>query len=386
MKTCTSIFAQMLEIVNRNVFERAVREHDAEARCKGFSSWDQFVAMAFAQVAQADSLREIENGLGTCMGKLSHLGLTKAPAKSTLSYANAHRPWEVYQTLFYELYAQCGMAAPHHRFRFKNPLYSLDATTIDLCLSLFPWATFRTTKGAVKMHLLLNHSGYMPAFATITEGNVHESRVAPAVPLPPGSIVAVDRGYNDYEQYQRWTDNEVTFVTREKDNAAYEVVEERETPDRGNIMADQVIRLTGYWAAQKCTDLLRRVVVWDPKKKVTIVLWTNSLALGATTIARIYKERWQIEVFFKAIKQYLRIKTFVGTSANALKTQIWTALIAVLLVKLLQFKSKIGWSLSNLIAMLRFNLFSYRDLWAWLKDPFGVPVVEPAPVQGEFAF
>ena len=386
MKNCTSIFAQMLQIVKRTVFERAVRDHKAEARCKGFSSWDQFVAMLFAQVGQAHSLREIEYGLATCMGKLSHLGLEEAPARSTLSYANSHRPWEVFQTVFNELLAQCQMIAPCHRFRFKNPLYSLDATVIDLCVTLFPWAKFRTTKGAVKVHLLLDHAGYLPVFAHITEGKVHESRIAHAVPLAPGSIVAVDRGYNDYTQYQQWTDQDVTFVTREKCNAAYAVVEERAIPQRGNVLFDQVIRVTGYQAVKKCTTLLRRIVVWNPKKQETITFWTNNFDLGATTIAAIYKERWQIELFFKAIKQYLRIKTFVGTSANALKTQIWTALIAVLLIKFLQFKSKIGWSLSNLIAMLRFNLFSYRDLWMWLKDPFGVPIVEPAAIQEEFAF
>lgn len=386
MRNCVSIFAQILQIVNRDVFERAVRKHKAEARCKGFSSWDQFVAMLFAQIGQAHSLREIEYGLATCMGKLSHLGLKEAPARSTLSYANSHRPWEVFQAVFNELLAQCQMVAPRHRFRFKNPLYSLDATVIDLCVTLFPWAKFRTTKGAVKVHLLLDHSGYLPVFAHITEGKVHESRVAPDVPLAPGSIVAVDRGYNDYEQYQKWTNQKVTFVTREKSNAAYEVVEGRNTPQRSTIIADQVIRVTGYQAAKACTDLLRRVLVWDAKKKRTIVLWTNNLDLGVTTIAAIYKDRWQIELFFKAIKQYLRIKTFVGTSANALKTQIWTALIAVLLVKFLQFKSRICWSMSNLVAMLRFNLFSYRDLWLWLEDPFGVPIVEPATVQEEFAF
>ena len=386
MKNCTSIFAQMLQIVNRTAFERAVHAHKAEARCKGFSSWGQFVAMVFAQVGQAHSLREIGNGLATCMGKLSHLGLKEAPARSTLSYANEHRPWELFQTVFEGLLAQCQLIAPHHKFRFKNPLYSLDATVIELCASLFSWAEFRTTKGAVKMHLLLDHAGYLPTFALITEGKVHESRVAPDVPLAPGSIVAVDRGYNDYEQYQRWTDQGVTFVTRGKKNAVYEVVDERLAPERGNVVSDQTIRVTGYYATRKCTSLLRLVVVWDDRKEEPVALWTNNFKLGATTIGRIYKERWQIELFFKAIKQHLRIKTFVGTSANALKTQIWTALIAVLLVKFLQFKSRIAWSLSNLVAMLRFNLFSYRDLWAWLKDPFGVPVVEPGPVQEEFAF
>jgi hypothetical protein len=386
MKDCVSIFAQILGIVNRHTFAKVVTAHNAEARSKGFSSWDQFVAMLFAQVGQADSLREIESGLGTCMGKLNHLGLKEAPARSTLSYANNHRPWQAYEQLFYEVLSQCQTAAPHHRFRFKNPLYSLDATVIDLCLSLFPWAKFRTTKGAVKLHLLLNHSGYLPAFAHITEGKVHESRIASLVPLASGSLVAVDRGYNDYRQFVAWDRERIWFVAREKEGAVYRVVKRLDVPLRGNIMAEQIIELTGKQTGTGRPLRLRRIVVWDPKTKETIVLWTNNVELGTTTIARVYKDRWQIEVFFKAIKQYLRIKTFVGTSENALKTQLWTALIAILLIKFLQFKSKIGWSLSTLIAMLRFNLFTYRDLWAWLKDPYGVPVVEPRPVQTEFAF
>ena len=386
MKDCVSIFSQILGIVNRHTFAKVVTAHNAEARSKGFSSWDQFVAMLFAQIGQADSLREIESGLGTCMGKLNHLGLKEAPARSTLSYANNHRPWQVYEQMFYEVLSQCQTAAPHHRFRFKNPLFSLDATVIDLCLSLFEWAKFRTTKGAVKLHLLLNHSGYLPAFAHITEGKVHESRITSMVPLAPGSIVAVDRGYNSYEQFAAWDCERIWFVAREKERAVYRVVKRLDAPLRGNIMAEQLIELDGKRTGTGRPLLLRRIVVWNPKTKETIVLWTNNFELGTTTIARVFKDRWQIEVFFKAIKQYLRIKTFVGTTENALKTQLWTALIAILLIKFLQFKSKIGWSLSTLIAMLRFNLFTYRDLWAWLKDPYGVPIVEPRPVQTEFAF
>jgi hypothetical protein len=386
MKDCTSIFSQILRIVNRTAFEKAVRDHRAEARCKGFSSWDQFVAMLFAQVGQAHSLREIEYGLATCMGKLNHLGMSEAPARSTLSYANNHRPWELYQQVFYDVLAQCREVAPHHRFRFKNPLYSLDATVIDLCLTLFPWAKFRSTKGAVKLHLLLDHAGYLPTFAHITEGRRHESQTASEMPLARGSIVAMDRGYTDYGQFATWNDRGITFVTREKVNAVYTVVKECGTPCRGSILADDVIRLSGEQTGTGRALLLRRIIVWDWKKKERIVLWTNNLGLGATTVARIYKERWQIEVFFKALKQYLRIKTFVGTTANALKTQIWTALIAILLIKFLQMKSRIAWSLSNLIAMLRFNLFTYRELWAWLKDPYGVPIVEPMAIQEELAF
>ncbi|NLF39370.1 IS4 family transposase, partial [bacterium] len=360
MKDCVSIFSQILGIVNRHTFAKVVAEHSAEARSKGFSSWDQFVAMLFAQIGQADSLREIESGLGTCMGKLNHLGLKEAPARSTLSYANNHRPWEVYEQMFYEVLTQCQTAAPHHRFRFKNPLFSLDATVIDLCLSLFEWAKFRTTKGAVKLHLLLNHSGYLPAFAHITEGKVHESRITSMVPLAPGSVVAVDRGYNSYDQFATWDAQGVWFVAREKEHAVYRVVKDLGGPRHTSILGVDEIELNGGQTGTGRPLRLRRIVVWDRKADKNIVLWTNNFELGASTVARVYKDRWQIEVFFKAIKQYLRIKTFVGTTENALKTQLWTALIAILLIKFLQFKSTIGWSLSTLIAMLRFNLFTYR--------------------------
>jgi len=386
MKYCTSLFAQMLHTINRVTFESAVRQHNAEAHCKGFSSWDQLAAMLFAQIGQAHSLREICYGLRTCLGKLSHLGVKKAPARSTLAYANQHRPWQLYQTVFYQMLEQCRSVAPRHKFRFKNKLLSLDATVIDLCLSLFPWAEFRRAKGAIKLHLLLDHDGYLPTYAYITEGNVHEARKAHEFPLAAGSIVACDRGYNDYMQFQRWTQDGVYFVTREKRNAVFEVVEDRPIPKNRNILADQVIKVTGYYSAQKCPSLLRRIEVYVPEKNESIVLWTNHLEFGSTTIAAIYKDRWQIEIFFKTLKQHLRVKTFVGTSANALKTQIWTALIALLIIKYLKYRSRVGWSLSNMIAMLRFNLFTYRDLWEWLKDPFSVEPTGPPPDQMVLAF
>jgi hypothetical protein len=373
-----SIFSQMIALFNRNKFHRIVSKHDAERYSKGFSSWDQFVSMMFCQLAQAKSLREICGGLASCQGRIRYLGIKNSPVKSTLSYANAHRPWQLYQDLFYETLAKCQQEIPVKRkFRFKNKLLSLDSTTISLCLSLFPWAKFRHTKGAVKLHLLLDHDGYLPTYAYISNGKKHDITVARHISLAPGSIVAMDRAYNDYRLFNNWTDTNIYFVTRLKENADYFVIKEQTVPKNSNILLDQLIRFNSEKAQKDCPHTLRIIKVWDEEKQREIVLLTNHLEFGATTISAVYKERWQIELFFKAIKQNLKIKTFVGTSENALYTQIWTALIAMLLIKYLQFKSKVKWSLSNLIAFLRWNLFIHRDLWKWIDYPFEEPPIMP---------
>lgn len=381
MNKFNSIFGQILRIFSKTEFQNAVIEMKAERRAKGFTCWEQFVAMIFCQLGQAHSLREICGGLATCLGKVKHLGITDAPRRSTLSYANKHRPWQLYEKVFYQLLDRCKpLAQGKRKFRFKNKLFSLDASLIDLCLSLFDWATYRKTKGAVKLHLLLDHEGYLPVFANITEGNVHELKIAQKLSFAPGSIVAIDRGYTDYGMFSRWTDDGAYFVTRQKENAAFAVIEERSVPHHRNILKDQLIEFEGYYSKKKCSGVLRRIEVWDEEKQDVVVLLTNHLAFGATTISAIYKDRWQIEIFFKTLKQNLKIKTFVGTSRNALMIQIWTALIAILILKYLKFKSHFAWSLSNLVAMLRYNLFTYRDLWEWIDKPFEVPAIDS---QGE---
>jgi hypothetical protein len=248
----------------------------------------------------------------------------------------------------------------------------MDSSIIDLCLEMFDWAKFRRTKGAIKLHLLLDHDGYLPSFAIITEGNVSDVKVAQQFRFDPNTIVIDDRGYNDYELFGRWTTQGVYFVTRMKENALYEVVGEKMVPQNRNILKDELIELRGMKALEKCPYPLRRIEFYDPEKDEILVFLTNHMTLGATTIAAIYKDRWQIELFFKALKQNLKIKTFVGTSANAVKIQIWTALIAMLILRFLQLRSRFNWSLSNLVALLRMNLFTHRDLWAWLNKPFNV--------------
>jgi len=367
------MFSQILKLIPRTDFARIVKETQAEHRSKGLSSWSQFVAMLFCQLGRAHSLREIEGGLKSCEGKLSHLGIEATP-RSSLSYANAHRPWELFEKVFYNLFATvANKAAGKKKFRFKNKLVSLDSTVVDLCLSMYDWAKFRRTKGAVKLHLVLDHDGYLPCFGIVTDGKVADVKAAWQIPFPSGTVVVDDRAYNDYRLFAKWSEGGIYFVTRMKDNALYEVVEEHTPPQNRNILKDQTIRLSGAGAQEKCPHLLRRVEAVREDTGDILVFLTNHLGLGASTIAAIYKDRWQIELFFKALKQNLKIKTFVGTSANAVKTQIWTALISMLLLRYLQMSSRFGWSLSNLVALLRMNLFTHRDLMAWLNQPFATP-------------
>lgn len=372
-----SLFSQILSLFQRSDFARHVRATLAEHRAKGFSSWDQFVAMLFCQLAQARSLREISDGLQSCEGRLKHLGLAGGPKRSTLSYANAHRPWELFERLFYDLLVQCQALSPQKKFRFKNRLLTLDSTTIELCAEMFDWAHWRQTKGAVKLHLLLDHEGYLPVFGVVTTGKVGDVKVAQRLDFPKGSIVAIDRGYVDYHLFTRWTRQGVYFVSRLKKNADVVTVKSRPVLKGSAILRDEIIRLKPFEAGRPDLEDLRCVTVWLEDKQEELVLLTNHFDLAASTIAAIYKERWQIELFFKLLKQQLKIKTFVGTSANAVRIQIWTALIAVLIVRYLQFRSQFRWAVSNLVALLRWNLFSYRNLWAWLNRPFDTPP-EPA--------
>jgi hypothetical protein len=352
-----------------------VQQHHAERHARGFTCWSQFVAMLFCQLGQAKSLREICNGLMSIEGKLRHLGIDGAPRRSTLAYANEHRPWKLYQSVFELLLSRCeGLAKGRTKFRFKNKLLSIDSTNIELCATLFDWAKYKRAKGAAKVHMVLDNEGHLPHFAVITDGKKSDQAVARTMHFEPGTILAIDRGYVDYGWWQELSDRGVYFVTRFKKPLSFEVIEERPVPQTGGIRRDQVIRLSGQ-RSRRFGMRLRLVTKWVEEKQEEIQFVTNHLQLGATTIARIYKERWQIEIFFKCLKQLLRVKTFVGTSANALHVQIWTALIAMLILKYLQMKSRFGWSLSNLVALLRQQLFVYRDLYRWIDIPFEAPPI-----------
>jgi hypothetical protein len=384
MNRFSSIFSQLLQLFSRTESQHLVTVTQAERHSKGFTCWGQFVAMLFCQLGRAHTLRQITGGLRSCEGKLKHLGIT-APSHFTLAYVNERRPWELYEQVFFQLFERCRtQVVGKEMFRFKNKLISMDSTTIDLCLEMFDWAKSRRTKEAIKLHLLLDHDGYFPCFAVVTEGNVSDVKVARQFHFDPGTIVVDDRGYNDYALFGYWTAQDIYFVTRMKDNALYEVIGEKKVLQHRNVLKDEMIELRGPRAIEKCPYPLRRIEVYDPETQEVLVFLTNHMNLGATTIAAICKERWRIETLFKSLKQNLKIKTFVGTSANAVKIQIWTALIAMLILRFLQLRSKFNWSLSNLVALLRMNLFTHRDLWAWFNEPFEVAPVPYAPEQLQF--
>ena len=379
MNRVCSIFSQLLQSFPRLEFESVVRQHKGERHARGFTCWGQFVAMLFCQLARAHSLREICQGLQASEGKLRHLGLPDAPCKSTLAYVNEHRPWQVYQSVFYALWERCktqAAARPGHKFRFKNPLVSLDSSTIALCVEMYDWAHFQRAKGAVKLHLVLDHDGYLPQFAVITDGKKHDITIGRTLQFQPGTIVVFDKGYADYVWWRELGESGVYFVSRLRQDAQYRVVRKRKIPrtHRKRILQDQDITLRGSQRLGKAgLPGLRRIEVFDEETQRDFVFVTNHRELAASTVDRIYRERWQIETFFKSLKQLLKIKTFVGTSENAVRTQIWTALIAMLLLRWLKLKAKYGWSLSNLLALLRQQLFVYRDLNKWLDDPFRAP-------------
>jgi transposase len=374
----------MLKLIPRVAFQQAVADHNAERHARGFTCWGQMVAMLYCHLGQARSLREICNGLAASEGKLKHLGIPNAPCRSTLAYANEHRPWQLYETIFHQLLSQCESEAKgKKKFRFKNKLVSLDSTSIDLCAEVFDWAYYKRTKGAVKLHLVLDNEGYLPCFAVITTGKSHDVTVGRTLRFERGTVVAMDKGYVDYRWWKQMTENGVYFVTRFKQDLKYEVMAERKPPQNSNVRKDVDIRIKPYRGTFELH--LRMVTVWDEEKQEEITFLTNHLKFGATTIAGIYKERWQIELFFKSLKQLLRVKTFVGTSANALKTQLWTALIAMLLLKYLHLRSTFNWSFSNLVALIRQQLFVYRDLFPWLNDPYQAPPVLAGVHDGQLA-
>lgn len=374
-----TIFGQMLQMYSRFEFQKAVKDTKAEYHARGFSSWNHYVSMLFGQVGGHDSLRGIEAGLATQGTSLYHMGV-KPVHRSTLAYANEHRPHELFKTLFFQMLSKCQLIAPKHKFRFKNQVYSMDSSTIDLCLSLYDWAKFRTTKGAVKLHMKLNHSGYLPNFAVITNGKVHDQKAAISIPFESGDVAIFDRGYTDFKYYKVLDDNGTFFVTRLKKNAYYKVTKRKSTKRFENIYSDQTIELKGFYPNKNFPGKLRRIRSKDPETGNIIVIVTNNFKWSAQTIAKLYKDRWQIELFFKSLKQQLKVKSFVGTSENALLSQLWVALIAYLILSYLKFKSKFAWSIYTLCSILPANLFARRNIWDWLNAPFHEKAKEPPGV------
>ena len=373
MAAHSTALAQILKLVPRHEFDELARRHHQGRKLRQVSRWSQFVALMLGQLAGRSSLRDVVTNLTAQSRKLYHLG-ARVVARTTLARVNERQPYSLYEALFGRLLEHCMRQAPRHGFRFKNRLYSLDATLIDLCLSVFPWATYKATKGALKIHVGLDHSGCLPAFATITEGGRHEIQWARSLRLPCGSVVVFDRGFADYSWWKSLHRKKIIFVTRLKKSAIQRVVERRTVNPGSGVTSDQTVLLGG----EGDNGLrLRRVGYRDPETAKHYVFVTNAFHLAAKTVADIYRDRWKIELFFKWIKQNLKIRAFLGTSKNAVLTQVWIALCAYLLLAFIKFANQVGISLSRMLQLLQLNLFERRDLLCLLKPP--LPTLSPQP-------
>jgi len=353
-----TLFSQIISKLDSSKFKRLVKHHQTDKHQKGFNSWSHLVSMLFCQFANSQSVRDISNGLRSATGNLNHLGFLKAPSKSTLSYQNKNRSWELFRDYYYALLKSLGQQCYGKRvnFKIKSKIFLLDATVLD-------------------------YDGHLPAYVNITDGKTADNKGAYDIPLPAGSVIVADRFYNDFSLLNIWDSNKVFFVIRHKDNFTFKAIKERELPKtrHQHLLKDEIIELTGNKTKEKYPKRLRRVALWDDKNQQTIELITNNTKWSANTIGQLYKARWEVEIFFRDIKQQLHIKSFVGTSENAVMIQIWTALITILVLKALKAQAKYSWYLSNLVAFIRLNLFVKVDLQKWLDNPF--QNAEPPPKQ-----
>ena len=372
-----TLFAQAIGKLPKECIRKIIREEKTDKHSKGYDTWSQFISMMFCQFSGCDSVRDISNGLNSANGNLNHLGICRAPSKSTVAYQNAKRDSGVFRRIFYALLAHFGQQTIWQRtkFRFKMPIKLLDSSTITLTMSLYEWAHYTTKKGAVKMHTLLDYDSLLPEFVNITDGKCGDNRGALDIPVSPHSVVVADRGYCDFSLLDYWDSRNVFFVVRHRDNLLYSQIEERLLPETRaqNVLIDEIIELTGEQTKKKYTKPLRRIAVWNDKHGYVVQLLTNNFKLSASTIAQLYKARWMIEIFFRNIKQLLKIKSFIGTSRNAVETQIWTALSTMLLLCLLKHIAKYKWGLANLVVSLRLNTFTKIELKKWLNEPFTPP-------------
>ena len=348
--TNITLFSQIISRLDRQKFNKLVKEKQTDKHQKGFNSWTHLVSMLFCQFAKNQSVLDISNGLRSATGNLNHMGVQRAPSKSTISYQNQRRDWELFRNYYYSLMNSLGQQARMKRvkFRIKSKIFLLDATTISLCLSLFDWAKYKTAKGAVKMHTLLDYDGNLPAYVNITDGKTGDNKGAYDIPLLKRSVIVADKFYNDFSLLHVWDSSEVFFVVRHKENIQFRTRRENELPENRHehILIDEIIELTGQKSKKKYPKRLRRVAVWDEKNNQEIELITNQMSWTANTISELYKARWEIEIFFREIKQLLHIKSFIGTNQNTVMIQIWTAMITILVLKALEAMAKHKWYLS----------------------------------------
>lgn len=369
-----TLFSQIISKLDRIKFSKLVKEKGTDKHHKGFDSWSHLVSMLFCQFAKSQSVRDISNGLRSATGNLNHLGIGKAPSKSTVSYQNKHRDWELFREYYYQLLGSLGQQAGFKqvKFKIKSKIFLLDATTISLCLNIFDWAKYKTAKGAIKMHTLLDFDGSLPAYVNITDGKTADNKGAYEIPLLKRSVIVADRFYNDFSLLNVWDSSGVYFVIRHKENIQYTIIKENKLPENRHqhILKDEIIELKNKSSKVKYHKRLRRVAVWDDVNEQVIELITNQMTWTANTIGELYKSRWEVEIFFRDIKQLLHIKSFIGTSQNAVMIQIWTALITILILKALKAMAKFNWHLSNLVAFIRLNLFVKINLQKWIDEPF----------------
>lgn len=372
-----TLFAQIIGLLPKGIVKKIIREAGTDKHSKGYDTWSQFLSMVFCQFSGCDSVRDISNGLKSATGNLNHLGISRAPSKSTVAYQNARRDSSVFRDIYYALLRYFGqqLQPGHKKFRFKSPIRLLDSTLVSLTLSLYDWARYTATKGAVKMHTLLDYACLLPEFVNITDGKGADNKAARDIPIAPGTVVVADRIYSDYGLLNHWDSMKVFFVVRHKGNMRYTRIKERELPEKTaqDVLIDEEIELELPKAREKYHGRLRRIAVWNDENGYVVELLTNNLTLAASTIAALYKARWQIEIFFRNLKQLLRIKSFIGTSRNAVETQIWTALATMLILAWLRHRAKYGWAMANLVVSLRLNTFTKIDLEMWLDYPFTPP-------------
>lgn len=373
-----NLFSQIINTLPNYAFSRIVNQYQGDKHNKGINSWTHLVAMLFMQFSRSASLREITYGLSSTQGNLNHLGITKkCPKRSSLSYINKHRSSAIFKDFYYKLLNDFSSTCKKYgkKLPIKKKTYLLDSTIISLCMSLYPWAKYEQTKGAIKLHTLLDYEGYLPKYVYISDGKKSDVKAAEEIPIPKGSVVVADRGYESFSLLNDWNKAGIKFVVRIKSNTNFIRYKEIPLPEgrQEDIIIDEEVLLEDPETRKKYPEKLRRVVIYVEEEKTTIELITNNFSWTAETISKLYRSRWQIEIFFKEIKTHLKIKTFVGTSANAVEIQIWTALITILILRYMKMKAKFKWSLSNLINSIRLHLFSKASLEELLNIPFKPP-------------
>jgi len=369
-----SVLSQLLKLLPRHEFEQQANCCDGQRRSDALSRWSQFVALTIGQLGGRRSLRDIEATVRSQSHHRYHLG-SQSISRSALGRANEQLDYRFYEGLFHRLYQRCMSKQRRHGFRFKNKLFSLDASLIDVSMKVFPWANFGRKKSAFKLHLGLDHDGLIPAFGCVTQGKVSDMVPARQLALPSGSVLVFDKGYNCYRWHNSLTEKGIFFVSRIRGNAKYRVLERQAVNRCSGITSDQTIEYTAQRLDGDKLMPIRRIGYRDPETGKHYVFISNQFSWSAKTIADIYKQRWQVELFFKWIKQNLKIKAFLGTTENAVMTQIMAALCVYLLLAYLKFQSKIDKSLQQIIRLLQLNLFTRRSLLALLQpsDQHGLP-------------